>query len=84
MSDSSNSLKSFKIPKMKSKPKLDSNILLESDDEFEEFPVEEWVLPQNEENLWDDMWDNEQIDHNFELFIKQSFEQTISKQENNQ
>jgi hypothetical protein len=69
---------------MKSKPKLDSNILLESDDEFEEFPVEEWVLPQNEENLWDDMWDNEQIDHNFELFIKQSFQQTISKQENNQ
>jgi hypothetical protein len=69
---------------MKSKPKLDSNILLESDDEFEEFPVEEWHLPQNEENLWDDMWDNEEVDHNFEQFIKQSFEQNVNKQENNQ
>ncbi len=84
MSDSSNNLKSFKIPKMKSKQKLDLNILLESDDEFEEFPVEEWVVSQNDQNLWDDMWDNEEIDHNFEQFIKQSFEQSISKQENNQ
>jgi hypothetical protein len=69
---------------MKSKQKLDLNILLESDDEFEEFPVEEWVVSQNDQNLWDDMWDNEEIDHNFEQFIKQSFEQSISKQENNQ
>ena len=41
--------------------------LLEEDDEFEEFPAEEWDEAKDEEeedkvNFWEDNWDDDQVE----------------------
>mmetsp|Transcript_17315 Transcript_17315/g.31066 ORF Transcript_17315/g.31066 Transcript_17315/m.31066 type:complete len:83 (+) Transcript_17315:28-276(+) len=42
--------------------------LLEEDDEFEEFPQETWGQKdedQEDEKLWEDNWDDDDVDANF-------------------
>ncbi|KAI0978785.1 hypothetical protein GJ496_000094 [Pomphorhynchus laevis] len=45
-------------------------ISLEEDDEFEEFPAEEWAedtMDKDDLNLWEDNWDDEDIDDDFSV-----------------
>lgn len=49
--------------------------LLEEDDEFEEFPAEEWDEAKDEEeedkvNVWEDNWDDDQVEDDFSVQLK--------------
>lgn len=50
-------------------PKKIDLCLLEEDDEFEEFPAEECAAkidePMRKANLWDDNWDDDNIESDF-------------------
>ncbi|XP_003739639.1 26S proteasome complex subunit SEM1 [Galendromus occidentalis] len=41
--------------------------LLEEDDEFEEFPAEEWTgkCDAEEANVWEDNWDDDNVEDDF-------------------
>merc|ERR1712212_644774 len=50
-----------------SKPKIDLG-LLEEDDEFEEFPAEDWGAADEDAedvNVWEDNWDDDNIEDDF-------------------
>ncbi|XP_076050458.1 suppressor of exocyst mutations 1 [Oratosquilla oratoria] len=50
-----------------SKPKIDLG-LLEEDDEFEEFPAEDWGAAEEDPedvNVWEDNWDDDNIEDHF-------------------
>ncbi|XP_054162815.1 26S proteasome complex subunit SEM1-like [Oppia nitens] len=60
----------------KSEQKVDLG-LLEEDDEFEEFPAEVWKEKcDNEEdvNLWEDNWDDDNIEEDFSKQLKSELE----------
>jgi len=47
--------------------------LLEEDDEFEEFPAEEWTgadEDQGDVNVWEDNWDDDNIEDDFSQQLK--------------
>merc|ERR1712243_309359 len=49
------------------KPKIDLG-LLEEDDEFEEFPSEDWGAAEEDAedvNVWEDNWDDDNIEDDF-------------------
>ncbi|KAK4296508.1 hypothetical protein Pmani_030998 [Petrolisthes manimaculis] len=49
------------------KPKIDLG-LLEEDDEFEEFPAEDWGAAEEDAediNVWEDNWDDDNIEDDF-------------------
>lgn len=54
--------------------------LLEDDDEFEEFPTEEWADDEKEmEVLWEEHWDDDIIEDDFSAHLKQILEKTGQK-----
>lgn len=58
--------------KDKDKGKVDLG-LLEEDDEFEEFPAEDWnTADQTEEELsvWEDNWDDDNVEDDFNQQLK--------------
>ncbi|KAL4228771.1 PHD finger protein 13 [Mactra antiquata] len=62
------------MTEQKSKPELG---LLEEDDEFEEFPAEEWggdEEDKQDENVWEDNWDDDNIDDDFSLQLRSELE----------
>ncbi|XP_050539133.1 26S proteasome complex subunit SEM1 [Daktulosphaira vitifoliae] len=70
---------------MSSEPKPDSDKqkntldvgLLEEDDEFEEFPVEEWTSKDEEDkeaNVWEDNWDDDNVEDDFSVQLRAEFE----------
>ena len=51
--------------------------LLEEDDESEEFPAEDFNIASNEdedENVWEDNWDDDNIEDDFNLQLKAHLE----------
>ncbi|KAL1453193.1 hypothetical protein WDU94_007358 [Cyamophila willieti] len=51
----------------KDKSKVDLG-LLEEDDEFEEFPAEDWTKKDEDEkdvNVWEDNWDDDNVEDDF-------------------
>ncbi|CAI6346020.1 unnamed protein product [Macrosiphum euphorbiae] len=51
--------------------------LLEEDDEFEEFPVEEWTSQDEEDkeaNVWEDNWDDDNVEDDFSVQLRAEFE----------
>ena len=47
--------------------------LLEEDDEFEEFPAEEWDQKDEDEtdvNVWEDNWDDDTVEDDFSLQLR--------------
>lgn len=50
--------------------------LLEEDDEFEEFPAEDWQGKDNDEELtiWEDNWDDDDIEDDFSKQLKGELE----------
>jgi len=51
--------------------------LLEEDDEFEEFPAEDWTgadEDQGDVNVWEDNWDDDNIEDDFSQQLKAELE----------
>ncbi|CAB0009717.1 unnamed protein product [Nesidiocoris tenuis] len=47
--------------------------LLEEDDEFEEFPTENWTGKDEDDtdiNIWEDNWDDENVEDDFSLQLR--------------
>ncbi|WAR05955.1 SEM1-like protein [Mya arenaria] len=58
----------------KPKPELG---LLEEDDEFEEFPAEDWEGEEEDSedvNVWEDNWDDDNIDDDFSVQLRAELE----------
>ncbi|KAH9418917.1 hypothetical protein DERP_004245 [Dermatophagoides pteronyssinus] len=51
---------------------------LEEDDDFEEFPAENYDILENEDiepvNIWEDDWDDDNIEDDFSTQLKSEFE----------
>ncbi|XP_022326036.1 26S proteasome complex subunit SEM1-like [Crassostrea virginica] len=51
--------------------------LLEEDDEFEEFPAEDWTGADEDEedvNVWEDNWDDDNVEDDFSLQLRAELE----------
>eukprot|EP00055_Hartaetosiga_balthica_P002234 m.3203 g.3203 ORF g.3203 m.3203 type:complete len:63 (+) comp2030_c0_seq1:55-243(+) len=52
--------------------------LMQEDDEFEEFPEEEWADEENEKSneneLWDDNWEEEDVEDDFSIRLKKELQ----------
>ncbi|EAA06113.4 26S proteasome complex subunit SEM1 [Anopheles arabiensis] len=60
----------------KDKPKLDLG-LLEEDDEFEEFPAEDWAGNKEDEeelSVWEDNWDDDNVEDDFNQQLRAQLE----------
>ncbi|KAH3730895.1 26S proteasome complex subunit SEM1-like [Dreissena polymorpha] len=58
------------------KPKAELG-LLEEDDEFEEFPAEEWKDDKEDKedvNVWEDNWDDDNVDDDFSIQLRAELE----------
>ncbi|CAG0924511.1 unnamed protein product [Notodromas monacha] len=58
--------------------------LLDEDDEFEEFPVEEWGTEEDDTedlNVWEDNWDDDQAEDDFSQQLKAELSKDPSKME---
>ncbi|KAL5266025.1 hypothetical protein ACHWQZ_G006621 [Mnemiopsis leidyi] len=55
---------------------------LEEDDEFEEFPVEEWKPEETDQSdlqVWEDNWDDDKIEDDFSKQLKAELEKKAMK-----
>jgi len=53
--------------------------LLEEDDEFEEFPAEEWTGKcdeMEEVNVWEDNWDDDNVEDDFSDQLRKELQKT--------
>merc|ERR1712088_35859 len=58
--------------------------LLEEDDEFEEFPADEWDSKQEDQtdvNVWEDNWDDDAIEDDFSVQLRSELENQGMKME---
>ncbi|CAG0916070.1 unnamed protein product [Notodromas monacha] len=58
--------------------------LLDEDDEFEEFPVEEWGPEEDDGedlNVWEDNWDDDQAEDDFSQHLKAELSRDPAKME---
>ncbi|KAK2187351.1 hypothetical protein NP493_168g00061 [Ridgeia piscesae] len=58
----------------KKKPDLG---LLEEDDEFEEFPAEDWTGAEEDDtdvNVWEDNWDDDDVEEDFSQQLRRELE----------
>ncbi|XP_059478860.1 26S proteasome complex subunit SEM1 [Neocloeon triangulifer] len=72
---------SDKRGKMAEKQKFDLG-LLEEDDEFEEFPAEDWTGKDEDDqdvNVWEDNWDDDNVEDDFSKQLKAELEKQGSK-----
>merc|ERR1712079_436894 len=70
--------------KMASEKKAVDLGLLEEDDEFEEFPAEEWDAKQEDQtdvNVWEDNWDDDAIEDDFSVQLRSELENQGMKME---
>ncbi|KAI9886444.1 MAG: 26S proteasome complex subunit [Watsoniomyces obsoletus] len=59
-------------------------VALEEDDEFEDFPVEDWTQedaenPKGNLNLWEESWDDDDINEDFSAQLKQELKKVEGK-----
>ncbi|KAG5897971.1 hypothetical protein JTB14_013545 [Gonioctena quinquepunctata] len=61
---------------MSEKPKLDLGVL-EEDDEFEEFPVEDWTGKEKDDqdiSVWEDNWEDDNVEDDFNKQLRAQLE----------
>ncbi|CAG9856168.1 unnamed protein product [Phyllotreta striolata] len=61
---------------MSEKPKLDLGVL-EEDDEFEEFPVEDWCGKEKDDqdiSVWEDNWEDDNVEDDFNKQLRAQLE----------
>merc|ERR1712146_720820 len=55
--------------------------IIDEDDEFEEFPRENWEKKdedQQDEKLWEDKWDDDDVDAQFSVQLRKEIEKAIN------
>ena len=65
------------------KKKLDLD-MLEEDDEFEEFPADDWDIRQEDQRdiqVWEDSWDDDNTDSDFAKSLRSELESQGNIQE---
>jgi len=63
--------------KAKEEPKANDLGSLEEDDEFEEFPAEEWGSNEKEPEIyWEENWDDDNIEDDFSKQLKAVLEKS--------
>ncbi|CAH2282453.1 26S proteasome complex subunit SEM1 [Pelobates cultripes] len=64
------------------KPPVDLG-LLEEDDEFEEFPAEDWTGSEEDEDahIWEDNWDDDNVEDDFSNQLRAELEKHGCKME---
>lgn len=65
----------------KDKKQVDINIL-EEDDEFEEFPAEDWTSKDEDKedvSVWEDNWDDDNVEDDFSHQLKLQLEKQNSE-----
>ncbi|XP_014676002.1 PREDICTED: 26S proteasome complex subunit DSS1-like [Priapulus caudatus] len=58
--------------------------LLEEDDEFEEFPAEDWTAKEedlDDVNVWEDNWDDDNVEEDFSKQLRAELEKQGHKWE---
>ena len=63
--------------------KVDIDNLLE-DDEFEEFPSEDWDIRQEDQTdiqVWEDSWDDDNTDSDFAKHLRSKLEETNNQEQ---
>lgn len=71
---------------MSEKAKVDLG-LLEEDDEFEEFPAEDWTGKDEDDediSVWEDNWDDDNVEDDFSLQLRAELEKQGIKPETTQ
>jgi 26 proteasome complex subunit DSS1 len=67
-------------PKDADKPVQKPNVSLEEDDEFEDFPVEDWEDVEAEAggkgNLWEESWDDDDTSEDFSAQLREELKKT--------
>ncbi|RZB62207.1 DSS1 SEM1 domain containing protein [Asbolus verrucosus] len=66
---------------MSEKPKLDLGVL-EEDDEFEEFPIEDWAAKDKDEqdiSVWEDNWEDDNVEDDFNKQLRAQLEKQKAK-----
>ncbi|KAH0603753.1 uncharacterized protein LAJ45_07396 [Morchella importuna] len=63
------------------KPTQKPNVSLEEDDEFEDFPVEDWEdaeadVPGGKGNLWEESWDDDDTSEDFSAQLREELKKT--------
>uniref|UniRef100_UPI00358DE63B 26S proteasome complex subunit SEM1-like n=2 Tax=Myxine glutinosa TaxID=7769 RepID=UPI00358DE63B len=56
--------------------------LLEEDDEFDEFPAEDWIgLDDEDTHVWEDNWDDDNVEDDFSQQLRAELEKHGHKME---
>lgn len=74
----------FKIMVKDTKSKDFDLDLLREDDEFEEFPAEDWTNQEKESsdvNVWEDTWDDDDVEDAFSQQLRSELEKPSVKHE---
>jgi len=70
------------VEKTEEKDKKEGLGLLEEDDEFEEFPADEWSGDEEDAddvNVWEDNWDEDTVEDDFSKQLRAELEKTKSQ-----
>merc|ERR1712126_229893 len=84
MSDKKKDTKDPKESKQEDKKKDEGLGLLEEDDEFEEFPSDEWSAGEEDPddiNVWEDNWDEDTVEDDFSKQLKAELERVSKAQQ---
>ncbi|XP_057365781.1 26S proteasome complex subunit SEM1-like [Daphnia carinata] len=76
-------IKNEKSDNTNEKPKVDLG-LLEEDDEFEEFPADDWTGKEEDAddvNVWEDNWDDDNVEDDFSQQLRVALEKQGIKME---
>ncbi|KAI5801705.1 DSS1/SEM1 family-domain-containing protein [Peziza echinospora] len=70
--------------KKEQQPALQKGFSLEEDDEFEDFPVEDWEdteteVPGGKANLWEDSWDDDDTSEDFSSQLREELKKVGGK-----
>lgn len=71
-------------PAAASNPVKQAPALLEEDDEFEDFPVEDWsqedaTMPGGTTHLWEESWDDDDENDDFSKALREEMKKSESK-----
>ncbi|KAJ9652570.1 26S proteasome complex subunit [Neophaeococcomyces mojaviensis] len=71
-------------PAATSKPAGQPPALLEEDDEFEDFPVEDWsqedaTMPSGTTHLWEESWDDDDENDDFSKALREELKKSEGK-----
>merc|ERR1711962_9586 len=86
MSDKKKDAKDTKeVEKEEEKDKKNEGLgLLEEDDEFEEFPADEWSAGEEDAedvNVWEDNWDEDTVEDDFSKQLRAELERVTKSQD---